>query len=183
MDKTYNAKDIWNKASEAAFVVGIIPIAVSLLSILVGKWSGDSTIINITKGFVSFILWAAKFAGCIYLMKFFMERFQQSFPGICKADLFKFGSLVAVLSALIVSAYELIDFIYLEPEKVDAIKELFNSPVYSKLDANSVDVLNKISDSYPQVAFASKFVYCTVYGIVLSSIIAARLAPSNPFEK
>lgn len=183
MEKNYSVKEMWNKASGAALAVGIIPITVALVSILFEKWTGTSTLANIAKGFIAFLLWAAKFAGCIYMMRYFMENFQKSFKEVNKSDLFKFGSIIAVLSALLVASYELIDIIYLEPEKIDMVKELFNSPIYAKLDANSLDMLDKMTDHFPQITFISNFIYCSLYGVVLSAIIAGRLVSSNPFEK
>jgi len=175
MEKDFNSKDMWNKASGAALALGAIPIVAAFASMLLGQLTGSSVLINVIRGFIAFIIWAAKFAGCIYLMNFFMERVRKSFSGVTKSDLFKFGSAIALLSALIVAAYQLIDVVYIEPEKVNMVKEMFNSPMYAKLDANSIEALNSMAAYFPQITFFSNFIYCTIYGVVLSSILAGRL--------
>jgi len=182
MEKNYTSRDIWNKASGAALVIGAIPVIYSLLSLLLAKWTSGSTAVSILKGFLAFVLWSAKFAGCIMLMRMMMDSFIKSFTGVGKSDLFKFGTLIAVLSAFIVSAFDLVDCVFIEPDKFKSLMDVYTSQAASKLDANSLETLNRLSDYFPQITFISRFLYCTIFGTVLSAIFAGSLTASNPFE-
>ena len=49
------------------------------------------------------------------------------------------------------------------------------------LDSNSMAMLEKMEDAYPQIAFFSNLIYCFLYGTVLSAILSRNIPTRDPF--
>ena len=51
----------------------------------------------------------------------------------------------------------------------------------SMMDSNSMAMLEKMEDSYPQILFFSNLIYCFIYGTVLSAILSRSIPKNDPF--
>ena len=49
------------------------------------------------------------------------------------------------------------------------------------LDSNSMSMLEKMEEDYPQISFFSTLIYCFLYGTVLSAILSRNIPERDPF--
>ena len=76
MEQNLIRKDMWNTAGKAGLVLGLVSTAYMFITQLMAGASGF--LISI----VSFVLWVAKFGGCIWLMAFFMKKHVAAHPAV-----------------------------------------------------------------------------------------------------
>lgn len=182
MDNNFNTKDMWNKASAAAPTLALVPILYSLSVLLLDKINAGNTgsyfLLSLFKG----LLWLGKFSGCIILMKFLMGRFASSFRGVTRKDAYRYGLMLAFLSALVCAAYYLVDILFIQP---DLYAEVFDSVLQtngSMLDSNTRDALERVQDKLPAIGFFCNLIYCFLFGMVLSAIFAGKVVSDDFFD-
>lgn len=172
-------KSIWNSAGSAGLILGGISVAYLLLNWVLSRIAGEGTAVVLT-GAASVLLWAVKFGACIWFMKFCMTRYSDENPEADHGDVFKFGVLVALLSALVYSGAYSAYLIYLAPEQLEeALDMLRDNPM---LDSNSLEMVEQIIPKMPAISFFVNIVYCWLFGTVLSAIFSRNIPSSNPFE-
>ena len=71
MEQNVIQKNMWNTAGKAGLFLGLTSTAFLFISQLLGQVEIPVFLNSI----LSFILWTAKFIGCIWIMKFFMKQF------------------------------------------------------------------------------------------------------------
>ena len=174
MNQNLNIKTLWSKAGTAGAVLG----AVSGIFIFL---RADSISAPMASMAVSFILWLVKFILCIWLMMFFMKKLCREYSQATNADTFKFGMLTALLSSLICSAIYLADVLFITPDLFSAQMDKMMQMYSSMMDSNSMAMLEKMEDSYPQILFFSNLIYCFIYGTVLSAILSRSIPKNDPF--
>ena len=168
-----------NSAAKAGLVLGAVSILSMLLTWLLGKIGGEGTGALIAVSVADTLVWAAKFAGCILLMRFFMRRFSADEPEAGNSRVFRFGMLTALLSALVYSAFYMAYLMFIEPESIDmALDVIRQNPM---MDSNSIAAAEQIAPMLPTYAFFMNLVYCFVYGTILSAILSRNIPPRNPF--
>ena len=172
-----NKKDIWDAASRPSLALGLVSVAY----LYIGNILNSS---ELSVGVVSLIgvpLWIAKFAGCIFLMKFFMKKFHTDHPEATNKDVFRMGALTALLSAFFFASLQFIDMAYLSVEFYAEQYEVVMQQYSSLMDSNSLSMIKKFMDVLPQFTFVWTLIYCTVYGTVLSSILSRNIPSKDPF--
>lgn len=168
----------WNEAAKYGLLLGLIPTAYLYLGHL-------QMAIGAT-GFISsalgFILWAAKFVGCIKLVKYVMIKFASANPSATNSDIFKLGTLMAMLSALVYSVVAVADILYIFPEYYQGVYAAMIEEYSQVLPAASVDEIKEVLLNAPKITFVGTFLYCFLYGTVLSLILSRNIPPQNPFS-
>ena len=96
MSENINRNSLWNEGGKAALILGAVSIIYTLSTTLIAKISGGPMISAIVS-VVNMMLWFAKFAGCILLMRFFMMKLVRKYPGTDNKTTFKFGTIVSFL--------------------------------------------------------------------------------------
>jgi len=170
--------NIWERAGKAGLVLGGVSIAYMLITMLTGKLiqNGGATFLI---GALNLLLWIAKFAGCILLMRFFMKRFADAEPAADRSIVFRFGARVALLSALLYSAFYLAYVSFIAPDTFEqAISMLEDNPM---LDSNTLASVEEMIPKMPTIAFFGNLIWCWLFGTVLSAIFSSSLRPQNPF--
>ena len=171
---------IWESAAKAGLVLGGVSIVYLLCTMFSGKLvehagTGLSVIISLVK----FLLWIAKFAGCILLMRLFMQRFSQADPSADNARVFRFGALTALLSALIYSAFYLAYVSFIAPDTFDkALEMVQDNPM---LSAYPMDGIEEMIPRMPTISFFANLIYCWLFGTILSAILSRNIPSRNPF--
>lgn len=178
MEKTLSRRDIWDGAGKAGLVLGLVSIAYVLLSWLLTKLGG-STGMALLSTLLAFVLWVAKFAGCILLMKLFMTRFAAAHPDADNSDTFRFGMVTALLSALIFSAFDMAYLTWIAPDTLAQAMEAVQESYGSMLPAESLEALENIN--FGTVTFFVNLIYCFLFGTVLSAILSRNIPSRNPF--
>jgi hypothetical protein len=170
-------KDIWESANYAGLALGLVSVIYMYISKAVGT-SGMSTG---TMVLVATPLWIAKFAGCIFLMKFFMKKFASAHPEADNKDIFRMGAATALLSAFFYSALQFVDMVYISPEVYTNEIELAMQQYSSVMDSNSRNMMKSMIDHLPQLQFVWNLIYCFSFGTILSAILSRNIGNQDPF--
>lgn len=176
MNQDLNVRILWSKAGISGAALGIV----SGIFIFIGQATGNIGSPAVATA-LSLVLWAIKFIGCIWLMRFFMKKLCEEYGNATNADTFKFGMMTALLSALIYSAINLANILFVSPDFFAAQMQEAIRSYSSMLDSNSMAMLEKMEDAYPQIAFFSNLIYCFLYGTVLSAILSRNIPVRDPF--
>lgn len=177
--ETVSNKGILNLASTAGLALGAVSSAYMLVTNSLAEWISSAAAVSV----INVILWVAKFVGCIWLMKWFMQLLVRKFDGVNNRHTLRLGLWSAFFSALLFAAANLAYMVYIAPE---AVKEAFDTvmSVYAPmLDSNSIKAITEMKDSFPAISFFSNLIYCFLYGFVLSSILARRIPSIDPFAE
>lgn len=180
MEEKYTHGEFWNAAGALGLMLGVISCAYFALTNFLSGGS-DKVALAMLISVVSFILWIAKFAGCIYVMKAGLKRFASAHKDVDNTDTFRFGAAAALLSALIYSGMYLLFVTVINP---DMFTEAMQVAVeqYASIDPSIADTLEEMGGKLPQISFFAKLIYCTLFGIILSAILSRNIPSQNPFE-
>lgn len=172
-------KSMWNEAGQAGLVLGGVSVLYLALTALTGKVNPDNRGLLMMAGAANFLLWIVKFAACIFLMKFFLKKRSANDPDATNQDIFKYGSKVALLSALVYSACYLAYMQFIAPETLtNAIEMLRDNPM---MDSNSLEMAEQMMPKMSGFMFFFNLIYCWIFGTVLSAIFSRNIPPVNPF--
>ena len=172
---------IWESAGKAGLALGGVSILYMLCTMLTGKLAESASgfgVVAVSLG--NFVLWAVKFAACLFLMRFFMLRFSQADPTADNNRVFKFGMLTALLSALFYSAFYLAYTSFIAPDTFDTALEILRDNPY--IDSNSMEQVEEMIPRMPTIAFFMNLVYCWLFGTVLAAIYSRNIPSQNPFN-
>jgi len=180
MEASYSSKDLWESAGVAGLVLGLVSIAYLAIGQLL-SFETESVGLSVLTNVLAFVLWIAKFAGCILLMKYFMTKFCAAYPGAGNQDSFKFGVCAALLSALIYSAAYFAFVSFINPEMISEAMDMAMSSYSSMLDSNSLAMLENMKGNFPKIVFFSNLIYCFLFGTILSAILSRNIPSKDPF--
>ena len=117
-------------------------------------------------------------------MRWFMKRFAGRFEDVTRRDVNRYGNAVALTSALIYSAFVLAWSKFIDPDMFSRAFEIAAEQYSSFMDSNTMDMMEQMKGKMPVIAFFSNFIYCYLFGAILSSILAPGIGKdSNPFSK
>ncbi len=169
---------MWEHAGKAGLVLGGVSILYMLCTMLTGKVAESGSAVFLMP-MINLLLWVAKLAACIFLMRFFMLRFSQADPTADNARVFRFGMAVALLSALLYSAFYLAYVSFIAPDTFEqALSMLEDNPM---MDSNSLSAIEDMIPKLPTISFFVNLVWCWLFGTVLSAIFSRNIPPQNPF--
>ena len=168
----------WNEAARYGLIFGAIPTAYLYLGHLQATLGVSGTFGSI----LGFVLWAAKFVGCIKLMQHVMLKFSEANPSAVRSDIFKLGTLIAILSALVYSSAVLADMLYIFPEYYQTTYAVIIEEFSRTLPAQQLEEMKAMIAQMPKFSFIGNFIYCTIYGTVLSFILSRSIPAQNPFN-
>ena len=167
------------QAGKAGLVLGGVSIAYMLLTMLTGKAAENGPAVLL--GLVNILLWVAKFLGCIYLMRFFILRFAANDPEADNSRAFRFGTLTALLSALIYSAFNLAYVSFIAPDTFEeALSALTDNPM---LDSNTLTAVEDMIPRMPTISFFVNLIWCWLFGTILAAIFSRNISSKNPFDE
>lgn len=170
MDKIDN-KTISGEAARVALVFGLISGGYVLIDPVLTKIG-----VPIIANGLSIVLWAAKFCGCIYLMRFFMRKLSMLYGGVGRRELIRFGTLVALFSAIITAVCCYVSIEYLFADQYAATFDALWQQMGSTLDANTRGSMQSMESNLAQISTISNFLWCFIYGWVLSVILSGSVS-------
>ena len=178
MNEDLSSGILWNKAVQAGILLAAVTIAFSLLDGWVGKLSFFGAVL-------STLLTLAKIAACIYLLWFFFSRLKQAFPKADYQTVRGYGLRIALCSSLLVAAYSLFTVLSdggeITEQAIAAARESLENFGIG-IDANMAAQFEKLGAHIPLLSFISMFLYCYLWGWLLSPVLARKVAaPSDPF--
>ena len=175
MKETVTSGILWNDAARTGLVLGGVCIIYTLLTSWLTTDAGG--LVAGVLFAVRTLLWLVKFVGCLFLMRFFLLRICLRYDGVTSQTVFGYGVRIALLSALVYSAYILADAMLMEPEQLDAVFDTATGSLSSYMDANTQAVMEQFRQYYPQYMFFGNFLYCFLFGVILSRLYSRELPP------
>lgn len=171
-------KSIWDSAAKAGLALGGISVAYLALTAILGL-AGESRTAAIVTSIFSTLLWMAKFAACLFLMRHFMLRWSAANPDAGNADTFRFGRITALLSALVYSGCYLAYTTFINPDLYsEAFDVLRDSPM---MNSASLQAMENILPMMPTYTFFGNLIYCWLFGTILAAIYSRNIPSKNPF--
>lgn len=172
-----NKKIIWDEASRPGLALGMVSVAYMYLNNILGTSGISAGIVSL----IGVLLWIAKFAGCIFLMKFFMKKFHTDHPETTNKDVYRMGVVTALLSAFFFASLQFVDMAYLSTEFYAEQYELILQQYSSVMDSNTLNTLKDFMEVMPKYTFVWTLIYCTAFGSVLSAILSRNIPKKDPF--
>lgn len=171
------AKDMWESAGYAGLALGLVSAAYMFINNALSTSDMSGGLATL----IVMLAWMAKFAGCIILMKYFMKKFSASHPEATNKDTFKMGVKTSLLSALLFSAIQFADMVYIS---ADTYKQQFETAMQTlgpQMDANTLKFMKDYFEMMPEFSFFGNLIYCFLFGTVVSSIISRNIPSKDPF--
>ena len=180
MKEIITSKHRWNEGAIAGLALGGFTIVMMVLSQLASLIKGGVAVAAIGSIF-GLLVWAAKFAGCIWLMRFFMLRLVAKYDQVTNQDTRRFGVVVALLSAVLVAAFTMALMAFVTPDAFQEAMSTAMSQYGGSMDLNTQNALDALSSKMPVITFFVMFIYCWLFGIIVSAILSRNIPSNNPF--
>ena len=165
MKRRLDNSTLWNEAAKAGAFLGGVSVGCLVLRELAAG-SGNTFLITAA----SILLWVVEFFGCILLMKDLMLSLRSRYEDVKIADTFRLGRRAALLSGLLLASAQAL-FIMKMPEA--QMNEFIDQVVSSlPVGASGREEVEGMMDNLPIITFFSQWIYCFLYGSVLSSIMS-----------
>ena len=179
MEQNVIQKNMWNTAGKAGLFLGLASTAYLFISQVLGQ-AGMPALVN---SIVSFVLWTAKFIGCIWLMKHFMKEFVSENEGVTNSKTFKLGMAMALLSALVYSAFAFANVAFISPDLFAEQMDIMMQQMAPMMDSNTMSIMETYMENLAQITFVSNLIYCFLFGMVLSFILSRNIPSKDPFAE
>ena len=177
MEQNLIRRNLWNTAAKAGLILGLI----SIVYLIISQWASQAEMSAFLKVTLQGLAWIAKFAGCIWMMMFFMKKFVAENSEAGNSETFRLGAAMAVLSALVYAAFSFANVAFISPELFTEQTDMIIQQMSPMLDSNTMAEMDKVMQNLPQMTFVSNLIYCTIYGTILSFILSRNIPSKNPF--
>lgn len=177
MEQNVIQRNMWNTGAVGGAVLGAVSAAYLFLSHPLGSSEMPVFISMLASG----VLWLAKFAGCIFLMGFFMKKFVSAYSNADNSATFRLGMIMAFTSALIFSAVSYADMTFISADRYAEQFDMIMPQMSSAMDTNTMNAMDRMIERLPEFTFFSNFIYRTLYGIVLAFILSRNIPRIDPF--
>lgn len=175
MKRNLDNTALWNEAAVTGLLFGAVSIAC-----LMGKQLAAGTGKMFLIQAVGVVLWIAEFAGCIVLMRNRMIRLRDTYYNVTIRDSYRFGRRAALLSGLLVASAHALLIMKMPADAMDTmIGQLAQS---MQLSASEIDSMGKVVDRLPLGTFIFEWLYCFLYGTVLSAIMSRYVFIQRLFD-
>ncbi|HCT94131.1 MAG TPA: hypothetical protein DF637_07550 [Rikenellaceae bacterium] len=152
-----------NKWSTAA-MYGLLLALITVLHSLITSVFEPPLVINI-------ILWAAKFAGSLWVLYYFMKEYSKPFEVFTYKDGFRFGFMICLFSSVICASFTFLQITLIFPDLMANQMETVMNAMQSS-NSDSMEAFEKIQGILPQLILVFSLVYYIIFGAIASSIIA-----------
>ena len=172
-----DSKTLWNEAGRVGLVFG----GFSSLCLLLKEGAALTNSMFLTQA-AGIILWAVEFFGCILLMKKYMLDLRDKYDDVTMVDAYRFGRRVALLSGLILAAVDALIIMKMPQETVTSVMSELSAAMPAGMGHVSEDDLGRLVDKLPLYTFLGQWLYCFLYGSLLSAIMSRYIFLQDPFR-
>ena len=155
-----------------AGIYGLVLGGISSAYLLITQWVAMAQIPVFLMMLLNMMFWVLKSGGCILLMFAFIKRFASEHPQAKRSAVFQAGMLLAILSAIVYSAFSFAFTAYIYPEYIAEQMEAVMQQFAPYMDSNTSAAMEESMQNLPQMTFFSNLIYCFGYGTLLSYIIS-----------
>ncbi len=179
--ESISGKAIWNEATKAGLMFGLVSVAYNYISIYLGSLVGSSFLLNFFASVGVWLLRVAKIVGLILLMRACMTRLTRNYSEVTNGDTFLLGIAISALSAIIVAGFTLLDCTVLLPTHYQDLMNQVMAELQPSMDANLRSAMEDVLSNFSGIMFWSTLFYCILYGVILSRILSRRIPAQDPF--
>ena len=179
--ETISGKAIWNEATKAGLMFGLVSVAYNYISIYLGSLVGSSFLLNFFASVGVWLVRVAKIVGLILLMRACMTRLTRNYSEVTNGDTFLLGIAISALSAIIVAGFTLLDCTVLLPTHYQDVMNQVMAELQPSMDANLRSAMEDVLSNFSGIMFWSTLFYCILYGVILSRILSRRIPAQDPF--
>lgn len=179
--ESISGKAIWNEATKAGLMFGLVSVAYNYISIYLGSLVGSSFLLNFFASVGVWLLRVAKIVGLILLMRACMTRLTRNYSEVTNGDTFLLGIAISALSAIIVAGFTLLDCTVLLPTHYQDVMNQVIAELQPSMDANLRSAMEEVLSNFSGIMFWSTLFYCILYGVILSRILSRRIPAQDPF--
>lgn len=156
---------LWNEAAKAGLLFGLVSVSCLALKEL-ATLSGSTFLVQAA----AIVLWAVEFFGCILLMKKVQLDLRDKYEGVKMADTFVLGRRAALLSGLLLASAQALIIMYMPEETMEQLVGAVSEAM--PMSASQKEQMDGMLDKLPVLTFLFQWMYCFLYGTVLSSIMS-----------
>jgi hypothetical protein len=178
MKEVVDNKTLWNEAARVGMVFGLFSSACLGLK-EASALTGSTFVVTAA----AIILWAVEFFGCILLMKKYMLDEIQKHKGMQQVELYKFGKRVALLSGFILAVVDALIVSFIPDDTLAATLNETVAAMPAGMQANAEESMALMMDKFPLFTFLGQWLYCFLYGTVLSAIMSRYTFMYNVFNR
>jgi len=156
---------LWNEAAKAGLLFGLVSVSCLGLKEL-ATLSGSTFLVQAA----AIVLWAVEFFACILLMKKVQLDLRDKFEGVKMADTFVLGRRAALLSGLLLASAQALIIMHMPEETMDQLVGAVSEAM--PMSASQKEQMDGMLDKLPVLTFLFQWMYCFLYGTILSSIMS-----------
>lgn len=156
---------LWNEAAKAGMLLGLVSVGCLGLRELAGM-SGSAFLVQAA----AVILWTVEFFGCILVMKSQQLNLRDKYEEIKMEDCFRLGRRAALLSGLVLASAQALIILYMPQESMDAVVGQISQAM--NMSSSQMEQMEGVVNKLPLYTFVFQWIYCFLYGTVLSAIVS-----------
>lgn len=156
---------LWNEAAKAGALLGLVSVSCLVLKELAGM-SESAFLVQAAV----VILWSVEFFGCILLMKKVQLDLRDKYENVKMEDTFRLGRRAAALSGLLLASAQALIILYMPQETMDTLVSDISQAM--SMTSSQKEQVEGMLDKMPLYTFVFQWLYCFLYGTVLSSIMS-----------
>ena len=165
MKKQLDNSTLWNEAARTGALLGLVSVGCLLLRELAAA-SGVQFLITAA----TVLLWVTEFFGCILILKRRMLDLRDAWQDVKMADTYRLGRRAALLSGLVLASAQALVVMYMPQETVEQLVSAVSESM--KMSASQQEEMSGMMDRLPVLTFLFQWLYCFLYGTVLSGILS-----------
>lgn len=150
----------WSVAALDGLLLALVTITVTLIQTVLSPGTA-----------IIWLLWLVKLISSLGLLYYFIKDYAKDQDLFTYKDGFRFGFMISLLSSLICACYMFLHYAVIFPDSMAAQLEQISSAIQSS-NPDGMAVLDKIGGKLPQIISVFSLFYYTIFGIIVSSIIA-----------
>ncbi len=156
---------LWNEAAKAGLLFGLVSVSCLALKEL-ATLSGSTFLVQAA----AIVLWAVEFFACILVMKKVQLDLRDKYEGVKMADTFVLGRRAALLSGLLLASAQALIIMHMPEETMDQLVGAVSEAM--PMSASQKEQMDGVLDKLPVLTFLFQWMYCFLYGTILSSIMS-----------
>lgn len=122
---------------------------------------------------ISVILWVLRFSASIWLLLRFIKEWAANFDEFTYGNGVSFGFITCTFSSMIVAVTRWASVAFINKETFQQAMQEAMERFEEQGNSQIMDTFAPISDNLPVIVLFSTLVYCVIYGLILSSILAS----------
>ncbi len=123
--------------------------------------------------FISILLWIFRFGSSIWLLFKFMKEWASNFEEFTYGNGVSFGFLTCTFSSMIVAVARWVSISFLNNEALQMAMQEAMERLEEQGNTQVIETMDSIMGNMPVIALFSTLLYCVIYGLILSSILAS----------